>query len=333
MSHPDDKIQATHYADSVTLAHIARLEQKLAETEATLAEVQSILSDPVKVHVNMLRGIIAPITMEQCAHVHGEAAVVEYQRQQAALPYAVLHLELLREADEAIVSFLEDTDQTCPTLDNLHARIYAALAKNPGTWQTPVLDSEGEVIPGSNHAPEIWPLRWHCVDGHANDTMPRCSTCGTTDGYADPAPPPAVPIVHGVGLSREPTEAMMDAALNLARDGHLTILGGHGYEHARMIWQAMLDAAPAPPEAVAPEPDVFARIREIAAFASADNEVELMGRLETIWKLANDEVCVQTHHQRNDPCATRKSYCDRWPNHCHCGPEGCNNEHHVAPQV
>jgi hypothetical protein len=45
-------------------------------------------------------------------------------------------------------------------------------------------------------------------------------------------------------LSREPTEAMMDAALNLARDGHLTILGGHGYEHAKMIWQAMYDAAP-----------------------------------------------------------------------------------------
>lgn len=21
-------------------------------------------------------------------------------------------------------------------------------------------------------------------------------------------------------------------------------------------------------------------------------------------------------------------HCDRWPNRCHCGPEGCNNEHY-----
>lgn len=48
------------------------------EVDPLVAEVAK-LKDPAVVHVNMLRGIIAPISMEQCAHVHG-AEMVERWR-------------------------------------------------------------------------------------------------------------------------------------------------------------------------------------------------------------------------------------------------------------
>ena len=38
------------------------------------------LKDSNIVHVNMLRGIIARITMRQCAHVHGAAMVEWFNR-------------------------------------------------------------------------------------------------------------------------------------------------------------------------------------------------------------------------------------------------------------
>lgn len=42
--------------------------------------IAEMLKDPAVVHANMLRGTIAKISMLQCAHTHGEAAVAEYQR-------------------------------------------------------------------------------------------------------------------------------------------------------------------------------------------------------------------------------------------------------------
>lgn len=41
------------------------------------------LKDPVSVQVNMLRGFVARITMDACAHSHGAEAVNAYHRLQA----------------------------------------------------------------------------------------------------------------------------------------------------------------------------------------------------------------------------------------------------------
>jgi hypothetical protein len=49
----------------------------------------------------------------------------------AARAYAVSCRDLLAEADETMMSLIEDSDQTYPAIDTLHARIAAALAKNP----------------------------------------------------------------------------------------------------------------------------------------------------------------------------------------------------------
>ena len=42
------------------------------------AEIQAKLKDPVAVHVNMLRGTIAPITFDQLAHVLGDEATAAW---------------------------------------------------------------------------------------------------------------------------------------------------------------------------------------------------------------------------------------------------------------
>ena len=56
--------------------------EKAAAMDADVLAVK--LQDPTIVHVNMLRGIIAPITMRQCAHVHG-AEMVEWLNRVEAL--------------------------------------------------------------------------------------------------------------------------------------------------------------------------------------------------------------------------------------------------------
>lgn len=46
-----------------------------AKNAVSIEDVKDQLRDPRVVYVNMLRRIIAPITMEQCAHIHGQDMV------------------------------------------------------------------------------------------------------------------------------------------------------------------------------------------------------------------------------------------------------------------
>lgn len=48
--------------------------------------------------------------------------------------------------------------------------------------------------------PDRWPLKWHCINGHTNDTMPLCAVCGTGVGDADAAADP--PSADGARVER-----------------------------------------------------------------------------------------------------------------------------------
>lgn len=86
--------------------------------------------------------------------------------------YAVLCSDLLRR--------IRAWDVLNPlTDDKSDARFWrgeidAVLAKNP-VWQTPIVDAEGEVIPGSNHAPELTVL-----EPNEHGLLP-CPFCGASD--------------------------------------------------------------------------------------------------------------------------------------------------------
>lgn len=78
------------------------LRQSLAEAEShgeklqqELDDIKRILQDPVAVHINMLRGTIARISMANCAHSHG-VNFNELEACQAALVDALVEKEMLR---------------------------------------------------------------------------------------------------------------------------------------------------------------------------------------------------------------------------------------------
>lgn len=68
---------ATWWAERGSASSAERSFAQSVWDAATKALVEK-LRDPVAVHVNMLRGIIAPITMLQCAHVIGNGEVERY---------------------------------------------------------------------------------------------------------------------------------------------------------------------------------------------------------------------------------------------------------------
>ena len=45
-----------------------------------LSKIEDVIADPTKVHINMLVGEIAKISMEHCAHIHGEEMVVLWNK-------------------------------------------------------------------------------------------------------------------------------------------------------------------------------------------------------------------------------------------------------------
>lgn len=77
--------------------------------ERELAELRETLTDPVVVFANMLRGIIAPITMRQAAHVAGDAEVKRLNAMEEAVQYAV-ELQGVVKAAEVILGLWSETE-------------------------------------------------------------------------------------------------------------------------------------------------------------------------------------------------------------------------------
>lgn len=108
---------------SISEAHAAHASE--------ISDIMQKLSDPAKVHANMLRGIIARITPLQAAHIEGNGAVERYQAQEAALEYAVE----MREAGAALYEVVRDLAHGLMPTGKRHVEVVAmwdaAVAKNP----------------------------------------------------------------------------------------------------------------------------------------------------------------------------------------------------------
>ena len=70
-------LSVNYYENGVVAAIQQSIVEALQEAEA---RVMAKLSDPAAVHVNMVAGKIAKISMEQCAHTHGEEMVARWKR-------------------------------------------------------------------------------------------------------------------------------------------------------------------------------------------------------------------------------------------------------------
>jgi hypothetical protein len=53
-------------------ATIARHDEKMETAEARIAELEAIIADPVAVHANMLRGMIAKPSVANIIHLYGD---------------------------------------------------------------------------------------------------------------------------------------------------------------------------------------------------------------------------------------------------------------------
>jgi hypothetical protein len=93
---------------SMAIMQAAALALGIAELIKEAEDTARILSDPVTVHLNMLSGTIATISMENCAHAHGiqfndleaaEAALASLKAENERLrevmrPFAMMHAKL-----------------------------------------------------------------------------------------------------------------------------------------------------------------------------------------------------------------------------------------------
>lgn len=67
-----------HYRPDADYARA--LERRLRRLQADQDHTYRELQKPEVVHVCMLRGIVAKISMMDCAHTHGEQAVTDYRK-------------------------------------------------------------------------------------------------------------------------------------------------------------------------------------------------------------------------------------------------------------
>lgn len=126
-------MEAKRAADEIERLSLALSEAKDAGRADAEREMALKLLDPVAVHANMLRGIIAPITVRQAAHIAGEAEVTRLNQLEASFAYAVLLTVLLRRA-RSDVSYNSPNAATDPLLRDIDA----ALATVPNGQQPPL---------------------------------------------------------------------------------------------------------------------------------------------------------------------------------------------------
>ena len=69
-------LSVNYYENGVVAAIQRSIVEALREAEE---RVMAKLADPAAVHINMLSGRIAKISMEQCAHIHGEEMVARWR--------------------------------------------------------------------------------------------------------------------------------------------------------------------------------------------------------------------------------------------------------------
>lgn len=105
-----------------------QLETELSAKDERIAVLERSLLDPEIVHTMMLKGTMAKISMMQCAHTHGEAAVVAYRQlteQVNAAPQEPDEptIEMIEAAERVVI----DDGYTCNRQG--FAAIYEAMRK------------------------------------------------------------------------------------------------------------------------------------------------------------------------------------------------------------
>jgi uncharacterized protein with PIN domain len=273
MSHPDDKIQATHYADDATLAHIARVERERDEAHRARKIAQAELAAH-RSYAERLVGFVRHLAQydvmrdpfcEVCKEIVAVLAKNPEQRQGADSPYvantdpsAAQDHAPPRHNAESTVGALQEATET-PIAQSAPATHDAV--NDRATLERAIAYCQGQAM----HRPIT------AAHHHYDDGVAACVRM-----LEDMLPYPDEPrVVNGIGVSRSPSlrgllvEAR--ATLEMWKDVAPAV------SLCRDIDRAL--AAPAPPEAVA------------ARSQTAHHDGQPCPE------------CGRTVHQRNDPGA------------------------------
>lgn len=130
-----DRIEelACSFSDSMREREAMQIALDDARAEASVGQMAiESLKDPARVLVNMQRGLIAPISMEACASVHGETAVIEYNRLKDCDAYAEQLAALLRSARSELSPIPGETAALCRRIDETLAGDFPGAVASDG---------------------------------------------------------------------------------------------------------------------------------------------------------------------------------------------------------